>query len=45
MDYFINWRLASDLSWTFRWGTFFPGSAYSDRDMRHFVFSGVTWSF
>jgi hypothetical protein len=45
MDYFINWRSASDLSWTVRWGTFFPGSAYSDRDMRHFIFSGVTWSF
>ena len=45
MDYFINWRLASDLSWTVRWGAFFPGSAYSDRDTRHFVFSGVTWSF
>jgi hypothetical protein len=45
MDYFLNWRLSSDLSWTVRWGSFFPGSAYSDRDTRHFVFSGVTWSF
>jgi hypothetical protein len=45
MDYFVNWRLASDLSWTVRWGAFFPGSAYSDRDTRHFIFSGVTWSF
>lgn len=45
MDYFINWRLASDLSWTMRWGTFFPGSAYSDRDTRHFLFTGLTWSF
>ncbi len=45
MDYFINWRLASDLSWTIRWGTFFPGSAYSERDTRHFLFTGVTWSF
>lgn len=45
MDYFLNWRLSSDLSWTVRWGTFFPGSAYSDRDCRHFIFSGVTWSF
>lgn len=45
MDYFINWRLASDLSWTARWGTFFPGSAYRDRDCRHFVFTGLTWSF
>ncbi|MCK4341906.1 MAG: alginate export family protein [Phycisphaerae bacterium] len=45
MDYFINWRLASDLSWTIRWGTFFPGSAFSDRSTRHFLFTGVTWSF
>ncbi len=45
MDYFINWRLASDLAWTMRWGTFFPGSAFSDQDMRHFLFTGVTWSF
>jgi hypothetical protein len=45
MDYFVNWRVASDLSWTVRWGTFFPGDAYSDDDPRHFVFTGVTWSF
>jgi hypothetical protein len=45
MDYYLNWRLASDLSWTVRWGAFFPGHAYSDRETRHFVFSGITWSF
>lgn len=45
MDYYLNWRLASDLSWTVRWGTFFPGNAYSDDDSRHMIFSGVTWSF
>lgn len=45
MDYFINWRLASDLSWTIRWGTFFPGDAYTDQGARHFLFSGITWSF
>ena len=45
MDYYVNWRLASDLSWTLRWGTFFPGSAYNDRDTRHFLFTGLTWSF
>lgn len=45
MDYFLNWRLASDISWTVRWGTFFPGDAYSVDDTRHFIFSGVTWSF
>lgn len=45
MDYFVNWRLASDLSWTARWGVFFPGSSFSDRDTRHTFFTGLTWSF
>lgn len=45
MDYFVNWRLASDVSWTLRWGAFFPGDAYSDRGTRHFLFTGLTWSF
>jgi hypothetical protein len=45
MDYFINWRLASDVSWTMRWGLFFPGDAYSDRETRQFLFTGMTWSF
>lgn len=46
MDYFVNWRFASDLAWTIRWGTFFPGSAYHDADSsRHFLFTGLTWSF
>ncbi|TWT41210.1 hypothetical protein RAS1_39040 [Phycisphaerae bacterium RAS1] len=45
MDYFVNWRLASDLSWTLRWGSFFPGDAYEDKDYRHFLFTGLTWSF
>lgn len=45
MDYFVNWRLSADLSWTLRWGMFFPGDAFSDRDERSFLFTGVTWSF
>lgn len=45
MDYFINWRFASDVSWTIRWGLFFPGDAYSDQGTRNFLFSGITWSF
>ncbi|RMF84525.1 MAG: hypothetical protein D6744_02955 [Planctomycetota bacterium] len=45
MDYFLNWRVASDLSWTLRWGAFFPGDAFSDRSMRSFLFTGLTWSF
>jgi hypothetical protein len=45
MDYFVNWRFASDLSWTLRWGTFFPGEAFQDRSSRSFLFTGMTWSF
>ena len=45
MDYLVNWRLASDLSWTLRWGSFFPGSAFSDQGTRCFLFTGLTWSF
>ncbi len=45
MDYFINWRLASDVSWTIRWGEFFPGAAFSDQGTRCFLFTGITWSF
>jgi len=45
MDYFVNWRLTSDLAWTARLGTFFPGSAFSDRTTRTFFLTGVTWSF
>lgn len=45
MDYFVNWRFTSELSWTFRWGLFFPGDAYVDQTTRSFFFTGVTWSF
>jgi len=45
MDYFINWRITSDLSWTTRFGTFFPGKAFSDQTTRTFLLTGVTWSF
>lgn len=45
MDYFVNWRLSSDLSFTVRWGAFFPGGAYSDDRPRHSIFAGLTWSF
>lgn len=45
MDYYVNWRFASDISWTMRWGIFFPGSAFQDQGTRNFVFTGLTWSF
>lgn len=45
MDYYANYRILSDLSWTVRFGTFFPGSAFSDRSVRTFLLTGITWSF
>ncbi|NLE29731.1 MAG: alginate export family protein [Phycisphaerae bacterium] len=45
MDYYINWRLTSDLSWTIRYGIFFPGSAYTNEESRNFFLTGFTWSF
>jgi Alginate export len=45
MDYFLNWKVATDVSWTTRVGAFFPGRAYSDRTTRTFLLVGMTWSF
>lgn len=45
MDYFMNYRILSDLSWTIRFGAFFPGEAFSDRTSRTFLLTGITWSF
>jgi len=46
-DVFVNWRLTSDLSWTVRYGVFFPGAAYDggDKTCRQFLYSGVVLSF
>lgn len=45
MDYYANYRIFNDLSWTVRMGTFFPGDAFSDQTTRTFLLTGVTWSF
>jgi len=45
MDYYLNWRFTSDLSWTLRYGVFFPGDAFADRTTRTFFLTGLTWSF
>lgn len=45
MDYYINWRITSDLAYTVRLGSFFPGRAFSDQTCRTFFLTGVTWSF
>jgi hypothetical protein len=45
MDYYANWQVTSDLAWTARFGTFFPGDAFSDQTTRTFLLVGMTWSF
>ncbi len=45
VDCFANYRIVSDLAWTVRFGSFFPGKAFSDRTTRTFLLTGVTWSF
>jgi hypothetical protein len=45
MDVYANWQITSDLAWTTRLGTFFPGRAFDDQTTRTFFLVGVTWSF
>jgi hypothetical protein len=46
VDVFLNWRILSDLLFTVRYGVFFPGSSYTGtRSARHFLFTGITFSF
>ncbi|MGB2987835.1 MAG: hypothetical protein WBE26_18355 [Phycisphaerae bacterium] len=45
MDYYVNHQVTADVSWTARWGVFFPGSAFGDCSPRTFFLVGLTWSF
>lgn len=46
IDAYLNWRLASDLTLTVRYGAFFPGPAIiTGRQARHFVLVNLTLSF
>lgn len=45
-DVFINWRIASDLMLNLSYGVFFPGDAINvENDARHFLYTGITYSF
>ncbi|MCC6580893.1 MAG: hypothetical protein IT440_10670 [Phycisphaeraceae bacterium] len=45
-DVYANWQITSDLTWTIRYGVFFPSDGLlSNDDPRHFVFSSVTLAF
>ncbi len=46
MDYYLNYRVTSDLAFSVRYGVFFPSAAVeTEKDTRHFVFLGMTLSF
>ncbi len=44
-DVFMDWRIASDLSLSVRYGAFWPGEAFRQRDCRQALFAGLTYSF
>jgi len=44
-DVFCNWRVTSDVSLTVRYGLFRPGAAYPGQGIRHFLYTGLTYSF
>ena len=44
-DVYCDWRIASDLIWSIRYGAFQPGTAYDDQECRQFFFTTVTYSF
>ena len=47
IDFFIDWRIFSDLFATVRYGAFFPGEAIPDGqdNRRDFLYVGVTYAF
>lgn len=46
IDLFTTWRIFSDLTLDIRYGIFLPGDAIAGRKVpRHFLFTGLTWSF
>jgi hypothetical protein len=45
-DFFADWRISSDLAAELRYGVFFPGKAIrADDDPRHFLYTGISYSF
>jgi hypothetical protein len=45
VDFFVHWRIFSDLGFYLNYGCFFPGKAYLDQSARNFVSAGITYSF
>jgi hypothetical protein len=45
LDIFLHWQVLSDLAFGVRFGTFFPGDAYTHETERNFLATSVTYSF
>jgi hypothetical protein len=47
IDFYVDWRITSDISASLRYGVFLPGDAMPDGedDARHFIYGGVTYAF
>ncbi|MBL8745194.1 MAG: alginate export family protein [Phycisphaerae bacterium] len=45
-DFYVNYRVTSDLAFSLRYGVFFPSAAVeTEKDTRQFIFLGMTLSF
>lgn len=45
-DVYVNWQIASDVTFALRYGVFFPGAAIvSDDHPRNFFYAGLTFAF
>jgi hypothetical protein len=45
LDIFLHWQILSDLALSIRFGTFYPGNAYSHDSNRTFFWTAATYSF
>ena len=45
VDVYANWRIASDVAWTVRYGIFMPGNAFAKSTDRQQFFTGLTLNF
>jgi len=45
IDIYANWRIASDIAWTVRYGVFVPDNAFRKKTDRQQFFTGLTLNF
>lgn len=45
VDFYLNWRLTSDLAWALYYGFFEPGEAMVDGGLRQTLYTGLTLNF